>query len=78
MSKQKPVHEVRLGRIKAAVWENDTQNYRLTRDMKEAADALELPLASSPLTLRQIYADAPGQSAVVWKLGQRAVMPQGR
>jgi len=26
MSKQKPVHEVRLGRIKAAVWENDTQN----------------------------------------------------
>ncbi|MHB0960890.1 MAG: hypothetical protein ACYC0X_33425 [Pirellulaceae bacterium] len=26
MSKQKPVHEVRLGRIKAVVWENDTQN----------------------------------------------------
>jgi len=26
MSKQKPVHEVRLGRIKAALWENDTQN----------------------------------------------------
>ena len=26
MSKQKPVHEVRLGRIKAAIWENDTQN----------------------------------------------------
>ena len=25
MSK-KPVHEVRLGRIKAAIWENDTQN----------------------------------------------------
>jgi len=47
------------------------QNYRLTRDMKEAADALELPLASSPLTLRQIYADAPGQSAVVWKLGAK-------
>ena len=47
------------------------QNYRLTRDMKEAADALELPLASSPLTLRQIYADAPGQAAVVWKLGAK-------
>jgi hypothetical protein len=27
MSKgNKPVHEVRLGRIKAAIWENDTQN----------------------------------------------------
>ena len=25
MSK-KPVHDVRLGRIKAAIWENDTQN----------------------------------------------------
>ena len=25
-SKQKPVHEVRLGRIKAAIWENETQN----------------------------------------------------
>ena len=47
------------------------QNYRLTRDMKEAADALELPLASHPLTLRQIYADAPGQGAVVWKLGAK-------
>jgi len=47
------------------------QNYRLTRDMKEAADALELPLASSPLTLRQIYADAPGQAAVVWRLGAK-------
>lgn len=25
-SKVKPVHEVRLGRIKAAIWENETQN----------------------------------------------------
>jgi len=24
--KVRPVHEVRLGRIKAAIWENDTQN----------------------------------------------------
>lgn len=24
--KQKPVHEVRLGRIKAAIWENETAN----------------------------------------------------
>ena len=25
-SKQKPVHEVRLGRIRAAIWQNETQN----------------------------------------------------
>src|SRR6202158_4179389 len=41
------------------------RNYRLTHDMKEAARALELPLAETAITLRQIYADAPGQGAVV-------------
>ena len=25
-TKNRPVHEIRLGRIKAAIWENDTQN----------------------------------------------------
>jgi hypothetical protein len=25
-SKQKPVHEIRLGRVKAAIWENETDN----------------------------------------------------
>jgi chromosome partitioning protein len=40
--------------------------------MKEAAAALNLPLASRAMILRQIYADAPGQGAVVWKLGSRA------
>ncbi len=25
-TKARPVHEVRLGRIKAAIWENETQN----------------------------------------------------
>jgi len=47
------------------------QNYRLTKDMKEAADALALPLATSAFTLRQIYADAPGQSQVVWQMGAK-------
>lgn len=47
------------------------KNYRLTKDMKEAAAALELPMAKTPLILRQIYADAPGQGAVVWHLGNR-------
>jgi hypothetical protein len=26
VEKTRPVHEVRLGRIKAAIWENETQN----------------------------------------------------
>jgi chromosome partitioning protein len=47
------------------------RNYRLTQDMKEAAAALDLPLASTAMILRQIYADAPGQGAVVWQLGSR-------
>jgi chromosome partitioning protein len=48
------------------------KQYRLTKDMKEAAAALHLPLAATALTLRQIYADAPGQGAVVWRMGARA------
>jgi chromosome partitioning protein len=48
------------------------KNYRLTADMKDAAAALNLPLASGALILRQIYADAPGQGAVVWNMGTRA------
>ncbi|QDT53881.1 MinD/ParA/CobQ/CobA-like protein [Caulifigura coniformis] len=48
------------------------KNYRLTQDMKDAAAALKLPLAKSAMTLRQIYADAPGQAKVVWQMGSRA------
>ena len=48
------------------------KNYRLTQDMKDAAAALNLPLAHTAMILRQIYADAPGQGQVVWKMGSRA------
>jgi chromosome partitioning protein len=48
------------------------KNYRLTQDMKDAAAALNLPLASRAMILRQIYADAPGQGAVVCNMGSRA------
>lgn len=48
------------------------RNYRLTQDMKDAAAALNLPLAKTAMILRQIYADAPGQGAVVGGLGARA------
>jgi chromosome partitioning protein len=48
------------------------KHYRLTQDMKAAATALGLPLAKTALTLKQIYADAPGQGALVWDMGARA------
>jgi chromosome partitioning protein len=48
------------------------KNYRLTKDMKDAAAALNLPMAHTAMILRQIYADAPGQGEVVWNLGSRA------
>ena len=47
------------------------KTYRLTQDMKDAAAALGLPLAKTALTLKQIYADAPGQGKVVWRMGAR-------
>ncbi len=48
------------------------RKYRLTQDMKDAAATLKLPMAKTPLILRQIYADAPGQGQVVWNMGSRA------
>ncbi len=48
------------------------KHYRLTKDMYDTAAALELPLAKTAVTLKQIYADAPGQGAVVWGMGSRA------
>jgi chromosome partitioning protein len=48
------------------------QKYRLTQDMKDAAAALNLTLASHAITLRQIYADAPGQGQVVSDMGNKA------
>lgn len=47
-------------------------HYRLTKDMMDAAAALNLPMASKAMILRQIYADAPGQGEVVWRMGARA------
>ena len=48
------------------------KHYRLTKDMLEAARALSVGVAHTPLTLRQAYADAPGQGTVVWDMGGRA------
>ncbi|QDU21882.1 ParA family protein [Urbifossiella limnaea] len=64
--------DIRAGAPKAVVVLSMVgRNYRLTQDMKDAAAVLGLPLADTPLVLRQVYADAPGQGAVVWTLGTR-------
>lgn len=48
------------------------REYRLTRDMQEAARTLGLTIAETPITLRQAYADAPGQATFVWNMGYAA------
>ena len=48
------------------------RNYRLTQDMRDTAALLKLPIAATALILRQAYADAPGQGAVVSNLKSRA------
>lgn len=65
--------EIRGGRPDAVIVLSMVgKNYRLTKDMVDAAAALNLPLAKTPLILRQVYADSPGQGAVVWQMGARA------
>jgi chromosome partitioning protein len=65
--------QIRAGHPKAMIVLSMVgKHYRLTQDMRDAAALLKLPIAQTAMTLRQIYADAPGQAAVVWDLGSRA------
>jgi chromosome partitioning protein len=64
---------IRQGRPEAvAVLSMVGKDYRLTKDMRDAAASLQLSLASTPVTLRQAYADAPGQATFVWQMGYSA------
>lgn len=66
------VQEIRSGKPFATIILSMVgKHYRLTQDMKEAASTLDMALADSMLTQKQVYADAPGQRAVVWTLGSR-------
>ncbi|WP_169979821.1 nucleotide-binding protein [Tautonia rosea] len=65
--------DIRGGKPKAVIVLSMVgKHYRLTQDMKTAAAELGLPVAETPIGLRQVYADAPGQSTVVWRMGARA------
>ena len=69
----KQAQDIRSGVPKAVIVLSMVgKTYRLTQDMRDAAASLKLPLACTAMNLRQIYADAPGQGAVVWDLGARA------
>ncbi len=56
-AKKKPVHEIRLGRIRAAIWENDTKNgarhnvtfSRLYKDEDEWRDSTSFGRDDLPL-----------------------------
>ena len=48
------------------------REYRLTKDMEQAAKTFGLRLAPQSITLRQAYADAPGQATFVWRMGYSA------
>ncbi len=48
------------------------RDYRLTKDMRDAASNLKLSLSETAITLRQSYADAPGQATFVWNMGYSA------
>lgn len=64
---------IRKGAPRAvAVLSMTGKEYRLTKDMTDAAKSLKLALAKTPVTLRQAYADAPGQATFVWKMGYQA------
>ena len=65
--------QIRAGHPKAVIVLSMVgRHYRLTQDMRDTAALLKLPIANTAMILRQIYADAPGQGAVVWELGSRA------
>ncbi len=46
--------------------------YRLTRDMRAAAEVTGVRVAESSIGLRQAIADAPGQGSFVWRMGAAA------
>lgn len=62
--------DIRHGEPKAiAVLSMVGQRFRLTRQMREVAASLGLQMAATSISLRQAYADAPGQGTVVWRMG---------
>lgn len=64
--------QIRKGPRAVAVLSMVGREYRLTRDMEQAARAFGLAHAPHAITLRQAHADAPGQATFVWHMGYAA------
>ena len=79
MSSNKPIHEVRLGRIKAAIWENEAENgvrynvtiTRLYKDGKDewkdsgSFDRDDLPLVEKVCHMTHLWIYSHSQGGVV-------------
>jgi len=46
-------------------------NTLLSKELLDAGESVGIPVAHTPIRLRQIYADAPGQRTVVWRMGYK-------
>ncbi|MDZ4850372.1 MAG: hypothetical protein SGI77_13890 [Pirellulaceae bacterium] len=81
---KRPVHEIRLGRIKAAIWENDTKdgtrhNISLSRIYKDGnswkdstsfgRDDLPLVIKVADLAHTWVYENASAQASVTAAAG---------
>lgn len=49
-----------------------SDRFVLTRESKQAAATLGVPVCDSVIRLREAVADSPGQRSVVWRMGRRA------
>lgn len=66
------VQALRKGPPDAVVVLNQVQErYLLTQAMREHMGSFGVPVASSIVAFRQIYADAPGQGKVVWQMEEQ-------
>ena len=66
------IQDIRKGIPSGWIVPNRLQiQYRLSQEFMETVGTLAIP-ATSPIRLRQAYADAAGQGTVVWRMGLRA------
>ena len=62
---QRPCGRLVMNRLRS-------DRFVLTRESRQAALTLGIPVCDSVLRLREAVADSPGQRSVVWRMGRRA------
>ncbi len=79
---KRPVHEIRMGRVRAAIWENDTQNgtrhnvtfSRLYRDGEQWKDSSSFGRDDLPLLVKV----ADQVHTWIYQQGQNQSQPEGQ